>query len=482
MIREQEPPYHIPFGIAQIASVADSLGVKVAVLDMNASRVGLDAFRQEVRMDDWDVIGISGLSSQYKYIKQLIPIMKQEKPDALIVGGGGGFSAQPKEMLKWLPLDVVCIGEGENTFAELLDVVYSRRFDEVRGLAYKNEKGEITFTEPRPLIGMPNSGIYESLDDLPYPAYDLLPMEVYLQNSRIPLTPETLRPDLRRLSITHERSCPFNCRFCFHCAMSARDLQRIYGKEFKGWPVVRKPSATYYVNHIKYLRLKYLINFCSILDENMLSDKKFCLEFADLMEKEGLVGLVKFGILGHPTSANPEVIMRLRDVGLSYISFGAESANQKILDALNKQSSPEQIQNAIDVCIRCEVYPITTWMICPEDTPETVLETVHFWKRNQITCKPFFETAYPATPLFEKFKDKIIEQYLTEEEKKNPTEEVKERALERFVLELGDAVDVTHNLSPIWNDAELYGIQQLMFLKDERRIQKLAEKKSAEAS
>jgi len=196
----------------QIAAVADALGHQVAVLDMNAYRIGLDAFRQEIRADDWDLVGISALSSQYKYVKQLLPIVREEHPDALIVGGGGGFSAQPKEWLQWLPeLEVIVVGEGENTFAELLDVVYSKRFDEVRGLAYRDERGKVKLTEPRPFIGMPDSGIFESLDDLPYPAWELAPVEIYLQNSRIPLCPATLDPNIRRLSITHERGCPMNC-------------------------------------------------------------------------------------------------------------------------------------------------------------------------------------------------------------------------------------------------------------------------------
>jgi len=488
-IRLTEPPSHAPFGALQIAAVADALGHQVAVLDLNAFRIGIDAFRQEIRADKWDLVGISALSSQYQFVKQLLPVIREEHPDALIVGGGGGFSAQAEEWLRWLPeLDVIVVGEGENTFVELLDVVYSKRFSEVRGLAYRDEKGEIKLTEPRPFIGMPDSGIFETLDDLPYPAWELAPVEVYLQNSRIPLCPQTMNPQLRRLSITHERGCPMDCRFCFHCAMSARDLRRIYKRKFEGWPVIRFPSAKYVVEHIKLLRMKYAINFVSMLDENFLANKKRCFEFADLMEKEGLAGLVKFGVLGHPANADPQVILRLRDVGLTYISFGAENANQHILNLLNKKSTVEQIQNAIDICIKCEVYPITTWMISPEDTPETVLNTIRFWKRNQITCKPFIETAYPATKLFEDNKEKIIDYFLEDDEKKRiarlesegkneMVEEIKDKALERYILHLGDATDLVCNLNSTFNDLEIIGLQELMLKKDERRILKWAKAK-----
>jgi radical SAM superfamily enzyme YgiQ (UPF0313 family) len=489
IVRPEEPPYHIPFSLAQIAAVSESLGHACAFLDVNAHRFGLDVLRAEARADEFDVVAISGLTSQYKYIKQYLPILREVQPNALIVAGGGFITSQPYEMMKFLPqIDVACIGEGENTWVEICDHVFDRRFEEVRGVIFRDEKGNIKMTEPRPLIGMKDSGLYESLDDLPYPAYDLLPMDVYLRNSQIPLCPETMRPDLRRISITHERGCPFMCRFCTHLGMSATDLARIYGREFKGWPVVRRPSPKYYIEHIKYLRMKFCVNFISILDENFLADKKFCLEFADLMEKEGLVGLVRFGILGHPVSADPQVISRLRDVGCSYISWGAESADQKILDALNKHSSPEAIQNAIDTCMKFEVYPITTWMVTPNDTPETVLKTIRFWKRNQITCKPFYETAYPGTELFETYKDKIIDYFLEDEEKelikkledegrKGEAEEIKLRGLERYVERLGDATDLVVNLNPNFNELEMLGLQHAMFEKDERRILKWAKLK-----
>jgi len=486
-IRLTEPPSHAPFGALQIAAVADALGHQVAVLDLNAFRIGIDAFRQEIRADKWDLVGISALSSQYQFVKQLLPVIREEHPDALIVGGGGCFTTQPKEMLKWNPeLDVIVIGEGENTFVELLDVVYSKRFDEVRGLAYR-DKDKIKFTEPRPLIGMKDSGVFESLDDLPFPAWDLAPVEVYLKNSRTPLCPETMRPDIRRLSITHERGCPYQCRFCSHLGQSCFDLSRIYGRKIKG-PSMRWQSAEYVVKHIKYLRQKYCINFTSILDENFLVNRKRCFEFADWMEREGLAGLVKFGVLGHANTVKHDVILRLKDVGLTYVSIGAESFDQRVLDALNKKSKPEWIQQAFDTLMKCEVYPITTWMITPDDDIDSVLATVRFWRRNQITCKPFFETPYPGCKLYDDYKEKIIDEFLEDDEKelikklekedseenRRKIEEVKSKALERFVLRLGDATDLVINLHPKWNDLEMIGLQDLMFKQDEGRIKKWA--------
>lgn len=497
----RERAEHAPFGLLQIAAVSDALGHQVAVLDLNAHRIGLDAFRQEVRLDEWDVCGISALSSQYKYVKPLLPIIRKERPNTLIVGGGGCFSSQPREMLRWnKELDVIVVGEGENTWIELLDVVYSKRFSEVRGLAYRDEDGRVELTEPRPLIGMKDSGLFENLDDLPFPAWELAPVEIYLQNSQLPLCPETMRIGLRRISITHERGCPYQCRFCSHLLQSCSDMSRVYGRKIVG-PNMRWQSAEYVVRHIKYLRQKYCVNFVSILDENFLVNTKRSLEFADLMEKEGLSGLVRFGVLGHANTVKPEVISKLKDVGLAYVSIGAESADQRVLNALKKNCKPEWIQNAFDTLIKYEVYPITTWMICSEDDLESILATIRFWKRNQITCKPFFETPYPGCKLYDDNKEKIIEQFLTDEEKEivhnakikedlEKAEEIKDKALESYVSSLGDATDLVVNLNPTFNDFEIVGLQELMLKQDERMItawskekgRKNAEKREGEGS
>ena len=72
------------------------------------------------------------------------------------------------EILKLVPeIDLICIGEGEETFAEVYDEIESGEcnFDRVKGLCCRKEEG-FTYTEPRALIA--------DLNTIPYPAYHLL--------------------------------------------------------------------------------------------------------------------------------------------------------------------------------------------------------------------------------------------------------------------------------------------------------------------
>lgn len=454
-----------------IAAVSEELGHNVAILDVNAFRIGLDAIRQEIRSDEWDVIGIGGLTSQYKYIKPISKICKEIQPDALLVAGGGFLTSQPKEMLNWLPFDVGVVGEGERTWEELLEHVYDRRFKKVKGIVYRksklhlkyNEKGvlkspgKIVMNPPRPLIPQ------EELDELPYPAYDLLPLEVYFQNSALALSPESMLCK-RRLDIISERGCIHKCRYCQHLGMSSWDLGRIHHTNVKG-PAIRFQSARYVVNLMKYLRFKYSCDFFSILDENFFANRKRVLEICDLMEQEDLVGLVKWGALGSVDVVDYQVLQRAKDCGCTYVSYGGESASQRVLKSLNKGwQTPERMQAALDATRKAGITPIMTFMISAADNVESIIETTEFWIRNGIICKPFFETAYPGTQLFDMYKDEILKQYNGD--------------LEAFVLKCGDATELIHNLSKgRFTDVELLGLRELMFTHDVKRLKEFAKLK-----
>lgn len=462
VIRPQDPPFHIPFGIAILARIADQLGHEVGILDLNAHRLSLDAFKEELKDIDYkdaDVIGIGGLSSQYKFIKPLLPIIKQVRPDALLVAGNGFMTTLPEETMNLLPqIDVGIIGEGERTFTELLDVVNSRNLSKVKGLIYR-EDGELVRTPYRPLI--------ENLDEeVPWPHWDMLPLEVYFQfsaNLMGPASPPELQRSRRRMSIVTERGCPRQCHWCVHLGQSHLDLSRIYGETIKG-PAVRYHSARYLVDQVKHLRFKYGLDFASILDENFLANKKRAYEVADLWEQEDLVGLVHFGVLGDsPSASDYELLQRLKDVGLTYVSIGIETASNRLLKEYGKNTTIKQGQQAIDAIMKAGVTPITTFMVgYPTETIEDYIKTVEFWKRNQALVRPFIICPYPGTKLYSDHKNRILSQH--------------DNNLDKFLSSLGDATDLSANISP-WSDVELLGLQQLTTAQDTERIKRWAQER-----
>ena len=124
-IRLNDKPYHFPFWAGILGSIIKNKGGQVAILDLNAMRmdyggklVPTNVILEEISSENWDLIGIGGLTTTYGRIKQLVHIIKKASPDSLLVGGGGWSTYNPDEILKLIPqIDMICIGEGEETFS-----------------------------------------------------------------------------------------------------------------------------------------------------------------------------------------------------------------------------------------------------------------------------------------------------------------------------------------------------------------------------
>ena len=99
-VRKKFQPQEIPIGLGLIAAIAQQENQQLAFLDLNVHRPSLQMTAQEIAVDDYDVIGIGGLSSQYQDIKNILPLCRQIHPDALIVAGGGFVTYMPDKMLR----------------------------------------------------------------------------------------------------------------------------------------------------------------------------------------------------------------------------------------------------------------------------------------------------------------------------------------------------------------------------------------------
>ncbi len=458
-IRLQEPPKHIPYGMAILMAIADNMGYEITLLDVNAYRISNDTVSEEIKEERYDVVCIGGLSTQYRFIKDYVKIIKKEQPDATLIAGGGFLTSMPMRIMEWLPeVDVGVIGEGEETFFELITGGLDR-LKNVKGIIYR-DLGEIEITEPRPLIGC-GTEIFKSLDDLPYPLWHLFPLEeVYFPNSSLLLSPEAMN-SRRRLDCITTRGCIHHCEYCTHLGMSTSDLKRIYGS-ITG-PNIRYFSAKYVVDMIRYMRLKFAVDFISFLDENFTANRKRCFEICDLIEKEDLVGTMHFGCLGSVDTVDRELLRRLHDVGFTYISYGGETANNHLLKQIGKNTTVEQMKSAIDETQNVGINPIMTFMEgYPNETIDDMIRTTEFWISNNIFCRPFFIQPYPGTKLFFDNYDKIIEQY---------------GELEKFVLDIDDAQKLTVNLTN-FSDIELLGLRELMTNHDLDRLKKAKVKRN----
>ena len=104
-VRLDDKPFDFPFWAGIFASIVEKKGGQVAILDLNAIRmnyggdfVPMDIIRNEISSEDWDLIGIGGLTTMYRRIKQLIQFSRKLFPDTTIVSGGGWSTYNPDEL------------------------------------------------------------------------------------------------------------------------------------------------------------------------------------------------------------------------------------------------------------------------------------------------------------------------------------------------------------------------------------------------
>ena len=498
-IRLDSIPTNIPFWAGILASIVDKKGGQVAILDLNALRMNYGSafvpdkiIKEEITSEKWDLIGIGGLTSTYGRIKYLCKLIRHINKDSLFVGGGGWSSYNPIEILQLVPeLDMICIGEGEETFSELYDEISSgsNDFQKVNGLCIRN-KESFVFTEPRALIA--------DLDTVPLPFYDILELDIYFRYSALPYSKESFISK-RRFSTVWERGCPRGCTFCSHNGMSRIDLQNIYGDgdRTKGEKLVRVsdkknqtfqlparwPSVEYAVNNIRLLKEKFDLDFFMAVDENMTSNLKWTKEFCNLYIDSGLYETVKWGTLGDAPSVavHPEIIKIMQDAGCTYISFGFESASNKVLNQdIKKGQTREHLQKTIDAIKKSGLRPITTFMIGnPHEDINDLLETVDFWIQNNAIVDPFICTPYVGSPIFYDNKDFILQQYdeklrLVNDGKFQANKESvdlwKLKAMDKFMEECGDAFDYTATVSQNFSIPELYALKRFMYKHDTRRM------------
>ena len=506
-IRLDSAPNHFPFWAGILAAIVEKKGGQVGILDLNALRANYDNIQvpsnviaEEISSEKWDIVGIGGLTTTYSRIKQLSPLIRKCAPDSLFVGGGGWSTYNPTEILELIPeLDLIVIGEGELTFSELFDEVKnnSKDFEKVNGLCIRDNKLGFKFTGPRSLIS--------DLNTVPYPAYDLMESDIYFRYSSLPLSVESFNSK-RRSSTVWERGCPRGCTFCSHNGMSRIDLQNIYGEGDRkaGEELVRIsdkendtfqlparwPSPEYAVNNIKLLKEKFDVDFISIMDENMTSNLKWTKEFCDLYVKEGLDKIVKWGTLGDAPSVavKPEIIEIMKNSGCAYVSFGFESASDKVLNQdIQKGQLRVHLQKTVDTLRKAKMTPITTFMIGNmHENINDLMETVDFWIQNGAEIDPFICTPYVGSPIFYDNKDFLLQQYDTKLKlvangdisvDKSILHKWEMSALDKFMTECGDATKYTATVSQYFTIPELFALKEFMYKHDTRRMLQMAHQK-----
>lgn len=367
-------------GIGYMAAVLEQNNIDVDVLDASALELSYDEIGEEILKRKPDIVSISALTPTIGVALDSADKIKQVKPDTIVVLGGYHPTFEFESVLTEPSVDVVVRGEGEYTFLELVRSIENNGdLAEVEGLAFYDENdASLVVTPDRPII--------QDLDELPFPAFHLFPMEKY----------KILNITTNVATIITTRGCPMHCSFCSSAALHGHKL--------------RRRSYENVVDEIE-LRLKEQnIDTIAFMDDTFTLNKRFVKDFCAEIKRRNL----KFwwGCTSRVDTLDEDLLQTMKDAGCITVFIGVESADQQMLEKMNKNITVSKTENAFRLLRKVGIRSIASCVIgMPEDTRESINKTIEFVKKlNPNYALYSLATPYPGTRFYnETFKKNLIQ-------------------------------------------------------------------------
>jgi len=352
--------------------------LRVEILDAPALEMGWRSLETELRRRQPAFVGIGEEAVSCVEGLRLARIAKGL--GARVVAGGCFFGHVAPQALATGLIDAVVHGEGEITLVELVQswrAGSAPALGEVSGISFLAEHGQVITTSPRPLI--PN------LDSLPFPAYDLLPVEHYGARS-------VNHPRLAAIELG--RGCFGSCDFC----ILWRQMGGSIGERLA--PRLRTKSPERVLEEVRVLTSQFGRRYLGWVDPCFNADPKVPGQVAEAMLREGIrVGQSAWmrtdALVRDASSGALEACVRS---GLNEVYLGIERPDNEGLEGLHKTSGVEDARAALRVLhdqFR-EVLTIGSFIYgLPGDTPRAV-RAIHRLAFELELDQLFF---IPLTPL-----------------------------------------------------------------------------------
>lgn len=295
-------------------------------MDNGMVRVGMDIHEILKEAEDFDIIGISSLfTAQTRMVEETISALVRAYPKKLIILGGVNARSQLDRFFN-VGAHIICMSEAEATIIEIADILRkgSNDFSKVRGIAFK-ENGHIRVTQPA--LALIN------LDDLPIPAWDMLPLQRYWDIARPHGSVFSQENPYRYAPAMTSRGCPFKCAFC-HIS-SEKALSDVFG----AIGVLRFKTPERVLQEMLILKQQG-VEYIFLEDDSLLGKKARAVQIFTLIRDLHLrLGDVNGINLAHMFTmrkgklvVDEELLETMVSAGFEDLQFPVESGSQRIID------------------------------------------------------------------------------------------------------------------------------------------------------
>ena len=412
-----------PLGIGYLSAVLERRGFDVIPLDCivegydkviynnaNEMTFGLtdDDIRRKIQYFMPNYVGISVLiSRQLENAHRICKLAKEVNSNIETIMGGCHPSALPNEVLADPNVDHVVVGDGEDAILKI-----------VRG-----ESGGIVL------------GGDVNVNDLPYPARHLFPMEKYL---KINMPTSVYSPHNRVTQIEFTRSCPFNCCFCATT-------------KFRGRYKKRKIEDC--LDEIRYLKQTYQIEELDIIDSNLIIDKEWTLDLLKGIKDIGISWANPGGIwVG---GLDDELLYLMKESGCYQLSLAIESSTPRILkEVINKPTKLEMVDPVVKTCKKIGI-DLHAFFVCgfPDQTKEEMINDFNFAKKMKFTSASFnIICPLPGSRIYDEYKDILLFRDVELRKSSIPHPEIEKQEMEKLV----DSFNKKFNRSLLYRNPKMF--------------------------
>ncbi len=384
----------IPLGIAYIASVLRAKNYNVEILDAliegydaeslvrgEQIRYGLSPkeIRARISLCSPNIVGVTcPQATKHHEAHEIFKIVKELDRGILTVMGGAHASSLPEYNLQDDNLDLVVIGEGEMSFLEIVKRAEKNDYDfsDIDGMAFRQD-GRIHVNQKKRFI--------QNLDEIPYPAYDLLDLKKYYSigvsagfDNRLPYV----------IMIT-SRGCPNACPYC---PVGITFGERLY----------RTRSVENVVGEISLLVNTYGIREIQFEDSNMTKDKKRMMSLCDeiIRNRFDIIWAMPHGT--EVVTLDDELLKKMREAGCYALSLAVESGNQDYLKDIKKSVNLDNVKKVVEKA-KALGYKVKCYFMIgnQRETRADIIRTVGYAKSLNLDgiCM-FIATPLPGTEFY----------------------------------------------------------------------------------
>jgi len=329
-------------------------------IDRDTIQYGLHYGEIKKRIADFspDVVGVSCIfSSHFPTVREICRITKELSRDITTVIGGSHPTFLARECMADPNIDYVILGEGDHSFRELIRRLgKGKQVDDIDGIAFrKNGQTRVN----------PKTQYIQNLDEIPFPARDLLSLEKYFAID----IPHSITPLKRRnTTLITSRGCPQKCTFC--------PSTNFWGNR------VRARSPENVLTELRHLKDTWGIDEIQFEDDNLTFDRRRSREiFRGMYDADlGLRWSTPNGVA--LWTLDEELLDLMKASGCYELTLGFESGCQEVLNTIiHKPYRVERSRSLVAHMKRLHLRTCGFFIIgFPGETKEQIYETLDFMK------------------------------------------------------------------------------------------------------